>query len=65
MLSVEGLKKEDGTPVVDPIYKTDRAVYYGDVSAHLANLVIKRLGIKPGMKSQDFVEEHLLPGSLL
>ena len=42
----EGLKKEDGTPVVDPIYKTDRAVYYGDVSAHLANLVIKRLGIK-------------------
>lgn len=42
----EGLKKENGTPVVDPIYKTDRAVYYGDVSAHLANLVIKRLGIK-------------------
>ena len=42
----EGLKKEDGTPVVGPIYKTDRAVYYGDVSAHLANLVIKRLGIK-------------------
>lgn len=42
----EGLKKEDGTPVVDSIYKTDRAVYYGDVSAHLANLVIKRLGIK-------------------
>lgn len=42
----EGLKKEDGTPVVDPIYKTDRAVYYGDVSAHLANLVIKCLGIK-------------------
>lgn len=42
----EGLKKEDGTPVVDPIFKTDRAVYYGDVSAHLANLVIKNLGIK-------------------
>lgn len=42
----EGLKKEDGTPVVDPIFKTDRAVYYGDVSAHLAQLVIKRLGIK-------------------
>ena len=42
----EGLKKEDGTPIVDPIFKTDRAVYYGDVSAHLANLVVKRLGIK-------------------
>lgn len=42
----EGLKKEDGSPIVDPIFQTDRAVYYGDVSAHLANLVVKRLGIK-------------------
>lgn len=42
----EGLKKKDGTPIVDPIFKTDRAVYYGDVSSHLANLVVKRLGIK-------------------
>lgn len=42
----EGLKKEDGTPVVEPVFKTDRAVYYGDVSAHLAQLVIRRLGIK-------------------
>ena len=42
----EGLKKADGTPIVDPIFKTERAVYYGDVSAHLANLVIRRLGIK-------------------
>ena len=42
----EGLKKADGTPIVDPIFQVGRAVYYGDVSAHLANLVIKRLGIK-------------------
>ena len=42
----EGVKKADGTPIVDPIFKTERAVYYGDVSAHLANLVIRRLGIK-------------------
>ena len=42
----EGLKKEDGTPIVEPIFKTDRAVYYGDVSAYLANLVVKRLGGK-------------------
>lgn len=42
----EGLKKEDGTPIVEPIFKTDRAVYYGDVSAYLANLVVKRLGVK-------------------
>lgn len=42
----EGLKKADGTPIVDPIFKTERAVYYGDVSSHLAELVIKKLGIK-------------------
>lgn len=42
----EGLKNAAGEPVVPPIFKTDRAVYYGDVSSHLANLVIKNLGIK-------------------
>ncbi|MFV0413728.1 MAG: 6-phosphofructokinase, partial [Oscillospiraceae bacterium] len=42
----EGLKNKDGKPIVAPIFKMDRAVYYGDVSAHLANLVIKNLGIK-------------------
>ncbi|GLC81784.1 diphosphate--fructose-6-phosphate 1-phosphotransferase [Lacrimispora brassicae] len=42
----EGLKGEDGKPVVPPIFKTGRATYYGDVSAHLANLVIQKLGIK-------------------
>ncbi|MEY8351905.1 diphosphate--fructose-6-phosphate 1-phosphotransferase [Lachnospiraceae bacterium 54-53] len=42
----EGLKGEDGKPIVSPVFKTERAVYYGDVSAHLANLVIQKLGIK-------------------
>lgn len=42
----EGLKNEAGEPIVPPIFKSGRATYYGDVSAHLANLVIKRLGIK-------------------
>lgn len=42
----EGLKKADGTPIVEPIFQVGRAVYYGDVGAHLANLVIQRLGIK-------------------
>lgn len=42
----EGLKNEAGESIVPPIFKTDRAVYYGDVSAHLANLVVKELGIK-------------------
>lgn len=42
----EGLRREDGEPVVPPIYQTGRSVYYGDVSAYLAELVIRRLGIK-------------------
>ena len=42
----EGLKDKDGKPIVKPIYKTERATYFGDVSTHLATLVIQRLGIK-------------------
>ena len=42
----EGLKNEKGEPIVPPIFKSDRACYYGDVSAHRAHLVVKRLGIK-------------------
>lgn len=46
VVASEGLKNERGEPVVPPVYKTDRATYYGDVSAYLAELVIQRLGIK-------------------
>ncbi len=42
----EGLRNEKGESIVPPIFKTDRAVYYGDVSAYLAELVIKKLCIK-------------------
>lgn len=42
----EGLKNKNGESIVPPIFKSDRAVYYGDVSSHLANLVVKNLGIK-------------------
>ncbi len=42
----EGLRNEKGESIVPPIFQTDRAVYYGDVSAYLAELVIKKLGIK-------------------
>ena len=31
---------------MEPIFKTERAIYYGDVGTHLANLVVKKLGIK-------------------
>lgn len=46
VVASEGLKNADGEPIVPPIFKSGRATYYGDVSAHLANLVIKKLGIK-------------------
>ncbi|MGI5945946.1 MAG: diphosphate--fructose-6-phosphate 1-phosphotransferase [Lachnospiraceae bacterium] len=46
VVASEGLKDEKGEPIVPPIFKSGRATYYGDVSAHLANLVIKKLGIK-------------------
>ena len=46
VVASEGLKGADGQPIVPPIFKAGRATYYGDVSAHLANLVIQKLGIK-------------------
>lgn len=46
VVASEGLKYADGTPIVEPMLTIGRAVYYGDVSAHLANLVLKELGIK-------------------
>lgn len=42
----EGLTNAQGENIVPPIFKVDRSVYFGDVSAHLANLVIQKLGYK-------------------
>lgn len=46
VVASEGLKNAKGEPIVEPIFQVGRATYFGDVSAHLANLVIKRLGYK-------------------
>lgn len=46
VVASEGLKDKDGEPVVEPVFRTERAVYYGDVGSYLATLVIRRLGIK-------------------
>lgn len=46
VVASEGLKDKEGKPIVEPIFQIGRATYFGDVSAHLANLVIKRLGYK-------------------
>ncbi len=46
VVASEGLHDAEGKPIVKPIFKTGRATYFGDVSSHLANLVIKELGYK-------------------
>ena len=46
VVASEGLTGPDGQPIVEPIFQVGRATYYGDVSAHLANLVIRKLGYK-------------------
>lgn len=46
VVASEGLRYADGTPIVEPVFTVGRSVYYGDVSAHLAGLVIRKLGIK-------------------
>lgn len=42
----EGLRDAENQPIVPPIFSTGRATYFGDVSSHLANLIIKELGYK-------------------
>lgn len=57
VVASEGLHGPDGKPIVEPVMTVGRATYFGDVSAHLANLIIKRLGYKarsekPGLLSR-------------
>ncbi|EFB75248.1 diphosphate--fructose-6-phosphate 1-phosphotransferase [Subdoligranulum variabile] len=46
VVASEGLHYADGTPIVEPVFTVGRATYFGDVSAHLANLIIRKLGYK-------------------
>jgi 6-phosphofructokinase 1 len=46
VVASEGLINTNGEPITKPIFKTERATYFGDVGTHLAQLVIKELGIK-------------------
>lgn len=46
VVASEGLRNAGGEPVVEPVFQVGRAVYYGDVGSHLANLIIRELGIK-------------------
>ncbi len=46
VVASEGLRDERGQSIVPPVFQVGRSVYYGDVSAHLAGLVIQKLGYK-------------------
>lgn len=61
VVASEGLKYESGELITKPIFKSDRAVYYGDVGSHLAGLIISKLGIKsrsekPGLISRASID---------
>ncbi|WP_407314033.1 diphosphate--fructose-6-phosphate 1-phosphotransferase [Desulfosporosinus sp. SB140] len=46
IVASEGLKNEEGSTIVDPIFQVGRSTYFGNVGEHLAELVVKKLGIK-------------------
>ena len=46
VVASECLRDKDGKPIVEPVFQVGRATYFGDVSQHLANLIIKKLGYK-------------------
>lgn len=77
VVASEGLKDQEGKPIVPPIFQVGRSTYFGDVSAHLANLVIQKLGYKargekPGLLGRASIslqspidrEEAILAGKL-
>ena len=77
MVASEGLHDADGKPIVEPVFQVGRAVYFGDVSSHLANLITKKLGYKarsekPGLLGRASIalqsacdrEEAVLAGKL-
>ena len=61
VVASEGLRDETGKPIVPPIFQTGRSTYFGDVSSHLAQMVVRRLGIKarsekPGILARASIE---------
>ena len=46
IVASEGMRYSDGKPIVETVFQVGRSVYFGDVSSHLSNLIIKELGIK-------------------
>lgn len=46
VVASEGLHDASGKPIVKPVFQVGRSTYFGDVSAHLAQLITQKLGYK-------------------
>lgn len=46
VVASEGLHDAAGKPIVEPVFQVGRSTYFGDVSAHLAQLITQKLGYK-------------------
>ena len=57
----EGLHGPGGKPLVPPIFQTGRSTYFGDISAHLAQLVVKELGIKARSEKPGLMNRSSIP----
>ena len=75
VVASEGLRDKEGKPIVPLLFSSGRAEYFGDVGSYLAELVIRRLGIKarsekPGLlgrtaisnRSETDIEEAIQAG---
>lgn len=75
VVASEGLRDENGKPIVPLLFSSGRAEYFGDVGSYLAELVVRKLGIKarsekPGligrtaisMRSEVDIQEAILVG---
>lgn len=75
VVASEGLRDKEGKPIVPLLFSSGRAEYFGDVGSYLAELVIRRLGIKarsekPGLigrtsicnRSETDIEEAIRAG---
>lgn len=61
VVASEGLHDESGQPIVEPVMTIGRATYFGDVSAHLAQLITKKLGYKSRSEKPGLVGRAAIP----
>lgn len=61
VVASEGLHDAAGEPIVEPVMTVGRATYFGDVSAHLAQRIIKELGYKARSEKPGLIGRAAIP----